>query len=89
MPTKKDKTDSLARLILEQLETKEELNSKTGKVLSKLGKLNYEKQKHQHQLYEIESNLHSQEQLLHALSLAKLLIEGQEDRENKKENGGN
>jgi hypothetical protein len=86
---KKDRTESLANSILQHISTREELDRKTEQVLSKIGKLNYEKQRNQHQLYGIESDLQMQEQLLHALSLAKLLIEGQENRENKKENGGN
>ncbi|MGG3193938.1 hypothetical protein [Priestia aryabhattai] len=83
---KKDRTESLANSILQHISTREELDRKTEQVLSKIGKLNYEKQRNQHQLYEIESNLHMQEQLLHALSLAKLLIDGQGEQ---KENGGN
>lgn len=85
---KKERTESLANSILNHVSTKEELELKTEQVLNKVGKLNYEKQKHNQVLHKIESDLHMQEQLLHALSLAKLLIDGQREQ-NEKENGGN
>lgn len=85
---KEERTESLANSILNHVSTKEELDLKINRVLGKIGKLNYEKQKHNQELHKIESNLHMQEQLLHALSLAKLLIDGQREQ-NEKENGGN
>ena len=74
MATKQEKTESLARSILDHFSTMEGLNERTGNVLNKVGTLNYSKQQHQQELYKIESQLQTQQALLEALSLAKLML---------------
>lgn len=74
MATKQEKTESLARSILDHFSTIEGLNERTENVLNKVGTLNYSKQQHQQELYKIESQLQTQQALLEALSLAKLML---------------
>jgi len=74
LATKQEKTESLARSILDHFSTMEGLNERTGNVLNKVGTLNYSKQQHQQELYKIESQLQTQQALLEALSLAKLML---------------
>ena len=74
MATKQEKTESLARSILDHFSTMEGLNERTENVLNKVGTLNYSKQQHQQELYKIESRLQTQQALLEALSLAKLML---------------
>ncbi|GAB1810530.1 hypothetical protein [Priestia megaterium] len=74
MATKQEKTESLAHSILDHFSTMEGLNERTKNVLNKVGTLNYRKQQHQQELYKIESQLQTQQALLEALSLAKLML---------------
>jgi len=74
LATKQEKTESLARSILDHFSTIEGLNERTENVLNKVGTLNYSKQQHQQELYKIESQLQTQQALLEALSLAKLML---------------
>ncbi|QDZ88699.1 hypothetical protein [Priestia megaterium] len=81
MAAKQDKTESLARSILEHFSTMDGLNERTENVLNKVGNLNYHKQQHQLELYKIESQLQTQQALLEALSLAKLMLLDKEGKE--------
>lgn len=81
MATKQEKTESLARSILEHFSTMDGLNERTENVLNKVGNLNYSKQQHQLELRRIESQLQTQQALLEALSLAKLMLIGKEGQE--------
>lgn len=89
MATKQEKTESLARSILDHFNTMDGLNERTENVLNKVGNLNYVRQQHQLELYKIESQLQTQQALLEALSLAKLMLIDKESNEGTGENSSN